>query len=102
MFTVIQTRVFIVLCLVITVLICFIGLNWERREDKVQVAARLDVPDIEPASFPVEEESRTVIETPAKVINLGEEEEIIEKKDDDSGKIYPGVLEDEGKTIILE
>jgi hypothetical protein len=87
--------------LISTGLICFIGLNWEERKDETQIVTRLKVPQIEPVSFSGEKGSRPVMESETKVISL-DEDEVSQDKDTDPEKIYPGALDDEGNTIILE
>ena len=48
MFTIKQTRIILVLTVIITVLISYIGLNLQKKEEtKFEMKARLEVPDIE-------------------------------------------------------
>lgn len=83
MFTVLHTRVILILVIIITILISFIGLNWNREKEKVgEMKARLEVPENMPDS-----DSKEIQESfygGVKKIDLASDEGL------------------EGKTIILD
>jgi hypothetical protein len=80
MFTIKQTRIILVLTVIITVLISIIGLNLQKKEEtKFEMKARLEVPDI------------------ASDWSAKKQEEVPVIKEE-----FKGALEDEGKTISLE
>lgn len=98
MFSVKQTRLFIVLSLVATVLLSFAGLNWRsgERED-IPMQSLLEIPDVDPGrasapARPVREEAPTaVIE-----LDTSEDESVVEDED------FSGALEDTGIEILLD
>jgi len=104
MFSVKQTRLFIVLSLLAAVLLSFAGLNWSGGDKGGETMhARLEIPEVDPgrASAPQPQARQ---EAPAPVIEVdtaliedesGEEEE--EPEDD-----FAGALKDTGVEIILD
>jgi len=98
MFSVKQTRFIILMSFAATVLLCFIGLNWQKKEETaVEVVSKLEVPEIEPGSASDTGAAVREDDSDFKTINLGETSG--RKKEQEA---YEGELEDEGKTIILE
>jgi hypothetical protein len=78
-FSVKQTRLILLLSVIITFLICFIGLNWRSGEEKKsEMVAILKVPKIENG------------DTAAR------------KKFEEVKKEFPGAIRDEGKAISLD
>jgi hypothetical protein len=107
MFTVKQTRQIFLLVILITIMISFIGRNWNSGiKDRIKTKARLDIPDAAVAFKPEAPVKKTVsthapVSVKETVVSVAGTSSSKKKQKKVSGK-YSGALKDEGKEIIFE